>query len=209
MLESAQRIGYIGAGELVFLFLPFFNIFSIPLWFGCFVLGCMKSRALMNFFGIPRYQFCSYPSSLPSTDQDMDGIPPQNTSTDPCPPLLLDKQPQTVPTQPQSCLRTDEASSKLTKKHTGIQVSPNSSRILRKLGVDRYIERCCTEPIDLRMMRWRDGKVLVECPLKEPARKAYGSPYWYVVLLHSHLADCSMHTDESFSDFGFTLESCS
>jgi salicylate hydroxylase len=67
--------------------------------------------------------------------------------------------------------------------HTGIQVSPNSSRILRKLGIDEYIERFCTEPVDLRMMRWQDGTKLVECPLREPARNEYGSPYWCVVIM--------------------------
>lgn len=60
----------------------------------------------------------------------------------------------------------------------GIQVSPNSSRILRKLGVDKYIEKYCTEPVDLKMMRWQNGQVLVECPLKEPAHNEYMSPYW-------------------------------
>lgn len=63
----------------------------------------------------------------------------------------------------------------------GIQVSPNSSRILRKLGVDKYIEKYCTEPVDLKMMRWKDGQVLVECPLKEPAHNEYKSPYWSVL----------------------------
>jgi len=33
-------------------------------------------------------------------------------------------------------------------------------------------------------MRWRNGQILVECPLKEPAEKEYGSPYW-----HIHRAD--------------------
>lgn len=60
----------------------------------------------------------------------------------------------------------------------GIQVSPNSSRILRRLGVDKFIEKYCTEPVDHRMLRWQDGKVLVQCPLKEPSHKEYGSPYW-------------------------------
>ena len=60
----------------------------------------------------------------------------------------------------------------------GIQVSPNSSRVLRKLGIDKYIERFCTEPVDLRMMRWEDGQKLVECPLKTLAHEEYGSPYW-------------------------------
>jgi salicylate hydroxylase len=63
----------------------------------------------------------------------------------------------------------------------GIQISPNSSRILKRLGVDKYIEKHCVEPVDLRMMRWEDGKVLVECPLLKPAKEDYGSPYWYVL----------------------------
>ena len=61
----------------------------------------------------------------------------------------------------------------------GIQISPNSSRVLRHLGVDKYIEKYVLEPIDLKMMSWRSGQVLVHVPLKEPA-KEYGSPYWYV-----------------------------
>ena len=66
----------------------------------------------------------------------------------------------------------------LNSKDIGIQVSPNSSRILRKLGIAKYIEKFCTEPIDLRMMRWQNGQKLVECPLKKPAHDEYGSPYW-------------------------------
>lgn len=75
----------------------------------------------------------------------------------------------------------------------GIQVSPNSSRILRKLGVDRYIERYCTEPVDLKMMRWKNGQVLVECPLKKPAHEEYGSPYWHIhrADLHRGLLECA------------------
>jgi salicylate hydroxylase len=30
----------------------------------------------------------------------------------------------------------------------------------------------------LRMMRWKNGEILVDVPLKEPAEKEYGSPYW-------------------------------
>ncbi|KAK9775302.1 putative Salicylate hydroxylase [Seiridium cardinale] len=66
----------------------------------------------------------------------------------------------------------------------GIQVSPNASRILRHLGIEKYVESYCTEPVDLRMMRWENGQKLVECPLKKPAREQYDSPYW-----HIHRAD--------------------
>ncbi|RFU28497.1 hypothetical protein B7463_g7848, partial [Scytalidium lignicola] len=85
----------------------------------------------------------------------------------------------------------------------GIQVSPNSSRILRKLGVDKYIEKYCTEPVDLKMMRWQNGQVLVECPLKEPAHNEYMSPYWHIhrADLHRGLVEaatalgCKIHLD--------------
>lgn len=85
----------------------------------------------------------------------------------------------------------------------GIQVTPNSSRVLRKLGIDKYIEKYCTEPIDLRMMKWRTGQILVEAPLKEPAEKEYGSPYWHIhrADLHRGLmeaatqAGCKIHLD--------------
>ncbi|KAH8812785.1 hypothetical protein F5884DRAFT_316912 [Xylogone sp. PMI_703] len=79
----------------------------------------------------------------------------------------------------------------------GIQVSPNSSRILRKLGVDQYIEKYCTEPVDLRMMRWQNGQILVECPLKEPAHKEYMSPYW-----HIHRADLHRGLFEAATEYG-------
>lgn len=82
----------------------------------------------------------------------------------------------------------------------GIQVSSNSSRILRKLGVDKYILPYTTEPVDLKMMRWQDGKVLVECPLQEPAHREYGSPYW-----HIHRADLHRGLLECATDLGIEL----
>ena len=72
----------------------------------------------------------------------------------------------------------------------GIQVSSNSSNVLRRLGIEKHILPYCTEPIDLRMMRWQNGQILVECPLKEPA-KEYGSPYYHIhrADLHRGLVD--------------------
>lgn len=82
----------------------------------------------------------------------------------------------------------------------GIQISPNSSRVLRKLGVDKYIEKYCVEPVDLRMMRWRNGQILVECPLKDPANNEYGSPYW-----HIHRADFQRGLVEAATELGCTV----
>ncbi|KAJ7285614.1 hypothetical protein C8J57DRAFT_1285352 [Mycena rebaudengoi] len=90
-----------------------------------------------------------------------------------------------------------ESAPAITYIGAGIQVSSNSSRILRKLGIDKYIEKYCVEPVDLRMMRWKDGRVLVECPLKEPAQKKYNSPYW-----HIHRADLHRGLLEAATDLG-------
>ncbi|KAF2096043.1 FAD/NAD(P)-binding domain-containing protein [Rhizodiscina lignyota] len=79
----------------------------------------------------------------------------------------------------------------------GIQISPNSSRVLRKLGVDKYIQKYCLEPIDLKMMSYHSGNVLVETPLKEPALQRYGSPYW-----HIHRADLHRGLLEAAIDLG-------
>ncbi|KAF7366972.1 Salicylate hydroxylase [Mycena sanguinolenta] len=97
-----------------------------------------------------------------------------------------------------------ESAPEITYIGAGIQVSSNSSRILRKLGVDKYIEKYCTEPVDLRMMRWKNGQILVEVPLKEPAENDYKSPYW-----HIHRADLHRGLLQAAIDFGckFHLDS--
>ncbi|CAK7204857.1 hypothetical protein SEUCBS139899_007619 [Sporothrix eucalyptigena] len=93
-----------------------------------------------------------------------------------------------------------ESAPQITYIGAGIQVSSNSSRILKKLGVDKHIEKYCTEPVDLRMMRWQDGNVLVECPLKAPALDEYGSPYW-----HIHRADLHRGLMARATELGITV----
>ncbi|RDL40105.1 uncharacterized protein BP5553_00084 [Venustampulla echinocandica] len=64
-------------------------------------------------------------------------------------------------------------------------------------SVDKYIEKYCVEPVDLRMMRWRNGQKLVEVPLKGHARDAYGAPYW-----HIHRADLHRGLLEAATELG-------
>lgn len=91
---------------------------------------------------------------------------------------------------------------KLDQAHdiAGIQITPNSSRIMRRFGVDKYIERNAVEPIDLKMMRWENGKTLVETPLKSAADEQYGSPYW-----HIHRADFHRGLLERATELGCRL----
>lgn len=71
---------------------------------------------------------------------------------------------------------------------------------MRQLGIEKHILPYCTEPIDLRMMRWQDGKILVECPLKDPALGEYGSPYY-----HIHRADLHRGLVERAEEIGVTI----
>ena len=93
-----------------------------------------------------------------------------------------------------------EAAPEITYIGAGIQVSSNSSKVLRRLGIDKYIEKYCTEPVDLRMMRWQGGEMLVDCPLKKPALEEYGSPYW-----HIHRADFHRGLVARATELGITI----
>jgi hypothetical protein len=46
------------------------------------------------------------------------------------------------------------------------------------------------------MMSWKDGTLLVSCPLKEPAEKEYESPYWYAYLRNG-IRTCGSSTDRT------------
>lgn len=79
-----------------------------------------------------------------------------------------------------------ESSAHISYIGAGIQITPNASKVLRRLDIDSYIKKYCSYPVDLRMMRWKDGQVLVECPLEEPAENVYMSPYWLVIVSESY-----------------------
>ncbi|APA13718.1 hypothetical protein sscle_11g084880 [Sclerotinia sclerotiorum 1980 UF-70] len=87
-----------------------------------------------------------------------------------------------------------ESSAHISYIGAGIQITPNASKVLRRLDIDSYIKKYCSYPVDLRMMRWKDGQVLVECPLEEPAENVYMSPYWHVhrANLHRGLLNAAM-----------------
>ena len=66
----------------------------------------------------------------------------------------------------------------------GIQISPNASRILHRLGlVDESATRG-VKPLALRQRRWDDGRTLRRTPLGAAVESACGSPYY-----QSHRAD--------------------
>lgn len=66
----------------------------------------------------------------------------------------------------------------------GLQLSPNASRILIALGVDRLLDSALGKPQALLVRNARSGRVLVEMPFGETALQRWGAPMWV-----SHRAD--------------------
>jgi salicylate hydroxylase len=66
----------------------------------------------------------------------------------------------------------------------GIQISPNASRILHRLGLADEAATLGVKPLALRQRRWDDGRTLRCTPLGAAIESACGSPYY-----QSHRAD--------------------
>jgi len=60
----------------------------------------------------------------------------------------------------------------------GIQISPNASRILRRLGLADASTMHGVTPLALRQRRWDDGCTLQCTPLGAAVERACGSPYY-------------------------------
>lgn len=60
----------------------------------------------------------------------------------------------------------------------GIQISPNATRILHRLGLAEQMAAMGVEPLALRQRRWDDGRTLAFAPLGETVEIACGSPYY-------------------------------
>ena len=62
----------------------------------------------------------------------------------------------------------------------GIQISPNASRILSRLGLTGASAMRGVTPLALRQRRWDDGFTLRSTPLGTAVERACGSPYYQV-----------------------------
>jgi 2-polyprenyl-6-methoxyphenol hydroxylase-like FAD-dependent oxidoreductase len=66
----------------------------------------------------------------------------------------------------------------------GIQVSPNASRILHRLGLAEKLAIMGVQPLAWHQRRWDDGRTLLHTPLGESVEAAFGFPHY-----QSHRAD--------------------
>jgi salicylate hydroxylase len=62
----------------------------------------------------------------------------------------------------------------------GIQVSPNATRILQRLGLAEILATTGMQPLTLRQRRWDDGRTLSCAPLGEAIDTACGAPYYQI-----------------------------
>lgn len=63
----------------------------------------------------------------------------------------------------------------------GIQLSPNATRLLERLGIGQALARVATEPRALRVRQHVSGLTVAEVPLGAAARARFGAPYLHVL----------------------------
>ena len=66
----------------------------------------------------------------------------------------------------------------------GIQLAPNCTRVLGRLGLLSAVARVAVRPTAFEFRRWDDGRVLSRTPLGDSVEAAYGAPYF-----HAHRGD--------------------
>ena len=66
----------------------------------------------------------------------------------------------------------------------GVQISPNASRILHRLGLAERLSATGVKPVGSHQRRWDDGRALLRAPLGELVEATFDAPYY-----HLHRAD--------------------
>jgi 2-polyprenyl-6-methoxyphenol hydroxylase-like FAD-dependent oxidoreductase len=62
----------------------------------------------------------------------------------------------------------------------GIQISPNASRLLVRLGLKPAMDKVGMRPLAVHQRRWDDGRTLQRAPLSpEEVEAAFGAPYYH------------------------------
>jgi salicylate hydroxylase len=73
-----------------------------------------------------------------------------------------------------------EQAAKLEETGAGIQVSPNTTRVLIALGLRERLAPSVMVPQAIRVMAGGSGREIVRIPLGSDAERRYGAPYWTI-----------------------------
>jgi salicylate hydroxylase len=98
-----------------------------------------------------------------------------------------------------------EQAERLEEAGAGIQLSPNATGTLIKLGAGEHLRRYAVAPEAISVMRGASAREIVRIPLGREAELRYGAPYWVI-----HRADLQaglIETLEGTSDFVLRLGS--
>jgi len=61
----------------------------------------------------------------------------------------------------------------------GIQISPNASRLLHRLGLKPAMDQWGVRPLAVHQKRWDDGRTLQRAPLGPEVEAQFGAPYYH------------------------------
>src|SRR5262245_49761172 len=84
-----------------------------------------------------------------------------------------------------------EQASRLSEVGAGINIGPNASRILHRLGIAEELKKSGIKPVSFDQRRWDDGRLLLRSPLGEEVEAAFGAPSYTLHrgALHRALVD--------------------
>jgi salicylate hydroxylase len=71
-----------------------------------------------------------------------------------------------------------EQAAELREIGAGVQVSPNASRLLHRLGLADALAATGVKPLAWHQRRWDDGRTLLRAPLAEELEATYGFPHY-------------------------------
>ena len=70
-----------------------------------------------------------------------------------------------------------EQALELTEVGGGINMGPNATRILYRLGLGPALDREAVRPVSTHQRRWQDGRTLQRAPLNPRCEELYGAPH--------------------------------
>jgi len=71
-----------------------------------------------------------------------------------------------------------EQAGELREVGAGIQISPNASRILHRLGLGVALAEMGVKPLAWHQRRWQDGRTLLRTPIAAAMEAAFGAPHY-------------------------------
>ncbi len=112
-------------------------------------------------------------------------------------------------------VQVSEQAKALGEVGAGINIGPNASRILNRLGMAEELAKAGVRPVTFDQRRWDDGGMLLRAPLGDAVQTTFGAPYYTLHRgdLHRILADAvpadRIHLGHRFTrvvDRGDTVE---